>query len=49
MPEKAGKASTMRGVGIVKARILSFDTVKGAVKVGCFDSNFGNEVKRKIK
>lgn len=44
MPGKAGQASAMRGVGVVQTRVLSLYTVKGAVEVGCFDSDFRDEV-----
>ena len=44
MPGKAGKASAMCGVRIVKTWILGFDTVEGTIEVGCFDSDFRDKI-----
>ena len=44
MPRKAGKTFAVGKVGIVETRILSFYTVKRTVEVGCFDSDFRDEI-----
>jgi hypothetical protein len=44
VPGKAGESSAVLGVGVVKAGVLGFYTVKGAIEICRFDSHFRNEI-----